>query len=237
MDFVFLSVIAVLGFASVVGGQESPILRAAKEGDTATINELLTSGVDPDTKDEHGQTALMLAADNGHVEAVKALLDKGAKVDSRNSLRATALMLAGNRGHARVVEELLGAGADVNVAAADGLTPLMVTVPGRSENALRIVKALIASGADVNAQEDNRATALMIACSGPPPPPPPPRGWNRPAVIDTQSQIVTLLLNSGARADLKDQRGQTALDYANYYSNDGLADLLKAWDSNRRRQN
>ena len=113
----------------------------------------------------------------------------------------------------------------------------MVTVPGRSENALRIVKALIASGADVDAQEDNRATALMIACSGPPPPPPPPREWNRPTVIDTQSQIVTLLLNSGARADLKDQHGQTALDYANYYSNDGLADLLKAWDSNRRRKN
>jgi hypothetical protein len=38
MDFVFLSAIAVLGFASVVGVQEPPILRAAKEGDAATIN-------------------------------------------------------------------------------------------------------------------------------------------------------------------------------------------------------
>jgi len=226
--YFLLFAIVIAGVASLSGDQEPPLLKAARDGDTKTIEHLLSSGADVNAKDEHAQTALMYSADNGHLQAVKILLSKGAKVDAQNALSATALMLAANRRHLEVVKALLGAGAAVNVTASHGFTPLSVTVSGRDENALRIVELLITAGAEVNSQDDEARTPLMMACSGPPAPPAPPPGGKAPP-IDTQLQTVESLLKSGARLDLKDKYDQTALDYARYYGNEDLAKMLRDW--------
>ena len=52
--------------------------RAALEGDLAVIDGLLHEGIDIDSKDRYGQTALMLAARHGHEQVVQLLLGKEA---------------------------------------------------------------------------------------------------------------------------------------------------------------
>ena len=62
--------------------QAAALLHAARHGDTATVQTLLGKGVDIETKDNRGRTALYLAATNGHKDTVKALLKAGASTVS-----------------------------------------------------------------------------------------------------------------------------------------------------------
>ena len=44
----------------------TPLMRAALEGDTATVRALLAGGADVNAKDNEGRTALMFAVTNMH---------------------------------------------------------------------------------------------------------------------------------------------------------------------------
>ena len=57
---------------------------AVNLGDTASVEDLLQHGVDPDVQDEQGYSALMIAAREGQPEVAKMLLAHGAKVYKRN---------------------------------------------------------------------------------------------------------------------------------------------------------
>ena len=79
---------------------------------------LLAAGTDIDTKDAHGQTALMLAALEGHERTVAFPADCGASLDHTAEYHLTALMLAVIRGHRWVAQSLVNAGADVTIRGA-----------------------------------------------------------------------------------------------------------------------
>jgi ankyrin repeat protein len=67
-------------------------LRAAANGDTARVRTLLDDGVNVNTRDVHGMTALQSAAMNGHTSTVRLLLQKGADPQGYDeALRAAAL--------------------------------------------------------------------------------------------------------------------------------------------------
>ena len=70
---------------------EAWLLEAAKKGQTDVVRRLLENGVDANTKDKDGTTALMLAAGTGHLAVVRLLLENGADVHSRNDQGVTAL--------------------------------------------------------------------------------------------------------------------------------------------------
>ena len=50
---------------------------AAVRGDAAVLRDLIDRGVDVDSLDRYGQTALMLAARSGHLEAARVLVQAG----------------------------------------------------------------------------------------------------------------------------------------------------------------
>jgi len=101
--------------ATRLGGY-TPLLLAAKSGNAAVLDVLLSAGQPADLANSatvNGTTALMFAAQAGKVDAVTLLLDKGAKVDARENARGeTALMFAAAYGRGDVIRALTAKGAD-----------------------------------------------------------------------------------------------------------------------------
>jgi ankyrin repeat protein len=89
--------------------------RAVMAGDAEAVRELLLEGIDPDARDEHGQTALMLAAHHGHAAVVETLIAARAALDTAAKYNLTALMLAIVAGHEDIARTLVRAGANFGV--------------------------------------------------------------------------------------------------------------------------
>ena len=68
----------------------SPLHIAASNGDTATVNVLISAGADLNAKDSNGSTPLHLPVAGGHVEAAQALLKAGAEISDTNTRQAPA---------------------------------------------------------------------------------------------------------------------------------------------------
>jgi len=97
---------------------------AASAGDVERVRELLKKGVDPNAKNEYGDTPLHLAAFWGHVDVVKLLLEHGADPNTQDKAGRTPLHVAASMGHVDVVRLLLEHGADPSIRNRDGKTPL-----------------------------------------------------------------------------------------------------------------
>ena len=128
----------------------TPLMYAVLYADAATVRLLLTSGADPNVRNDAGATALMWAARDPEKAAL--LVDRGADVNARsNGGRTPLLIAAGWGGPPVVVKLLLDHGADPNVNSpglfAD-MTPLAEAAGSANEAALRM---LIDHGANVKA--------------------------------------------------------------------------------------
>jgi ankyrin repeat protein len=134
------------------------LVEAARAGDRARVEALLSSGANVDEKDEQGSTALMFAALRGDAKMVHALLAANANPNLRDAHGESALLLGAGRG-AEVVSALLAAGADPNLADAEGETPLLVAAAGHEES----VRLLLEGGADVDHQDQFGVSALTVA--------------------------------------------------------------------------
>lgn len=94
------------------GESETPLLiLAAMNGDEKQVKEMISAGVDVNTKGKDGETALMRAAMKGRVEIVKYLIQKSADVNATDIEGISALDLAEKNGHGRIVKILENAGA------------------------------------------------------------------------------------------------------------------------------
>jgi ankyrin repeat protein len=168
----------------------------AAYGNTATIvSALLHAGSDVKAESEPGLTSLWLAAENPHPGVVSALVKAGADVHYRfTRVAQTPLLAAVHAGNPVALSELLANGADADLKGPDGMQALVRAVTIRPK--LEIISALIKAGVDVNGKETQTgASALILAASA--------------GVDDTQ--VYSLLLESGARVNDSDQYGKTAL--------------------------
>ena len=168
----------ILTVGGVAYGSEPALITAAKSQDVATVRLLLADGVDPDTRQADGATALHWAVYRENHDIVAALIAAEADVNSVNRLGASALYLAAKGGHAGLIERLLDAGADPNLALPMGETLLMTAARSGTAKGVRF---LVMAGADVNAAENSREqTALM---------------W---AAAQGHAEVVQVLIESGA---------------------------------------
>jgi ankyrin repeat protein len=141
------------------------------------------------------------------VEVIQQLLDKGARVNQPVTYK-TALMHAASEGHVEIVKLLLARGAEVNAQTDEG-TALMMAVRGGHAN---IVKLLLDAHAEVNSKDRLGNSALIMSASRSIPEMNPERGKPLPPPA---SEIMGLLLERGADANLSGHDGETALMEAN----------------------
>jgi ankyrin repeat protein len=150
-----LLIVVVLPFH---GQAATSVLDTIRRGDTSALKTALGSGVDPNTTDDTGATALMYAAAYAAAADMQLLLEAGADVNAANAYGSTALMWAG--GDPAKVRLLLDRGAAPNARALDRTTALLVAARVGSAESMRL---LMARGADPKATASDSVSFLQVA--------------------------------------------------------------------------
>jgi Ankyrin repeats (3 copies) len=96
---------------------------AAVEGNLSQLRWVLDAGAQPDSRDDHGLSAVHWAALHGNDKIVKLLVEAGADVNSKADQGKTPLMLAAENGHINAARMLLESGADPALKSKNGTTP------------------------------------------------------------------------------------------------------------------
>ena len=145
---------------TMVCSSADKLINAIKEGDLTEACHLLDQGVDVNSKDTDGRTALMWASMFGYSEIVTELLEKNSEIDLQNNSGNTALHWASGKGHADVVEILVAKKATADIQNKGGNTPLIWA----SHNGhLEVVTALLKNNPSIHIQNKNGDTAINIA--------------------------------------------------------------------------
>jgi ankyrin repeat protein len=188
---------------------------------------LKRNGLDLDSYNSKGATALIDAVEKVDLLTIQELLENEVKVDGTSESNESPLSMAVAYGHLEIAEFLLGKGAAINHQNYQGHTPLMWAV---LENQLESARLLLGNKADVERRCNDGSTALILAVG---------QGNNEiaelllnesSANIDAQDgiggtplmaavkirniQLVRLLLEKGAKADKRNVDGNTALTFA-----------------------
>lgn len=167
---------------------DDPILHA----ESGCYNELkrwLDDGTDP--------TEVLCAATRGNSVTVQLILDYGADVQHENVDGFTALHGAVAWGKHDIARVLLRNGARVNHRdSQEGFTSLRWAVDSYYYgDVLETVRVLLDYGAYTDYQDFDGFTPLHIACKS------------------NLLSVVSLLLSRGARTDIRNNCGKTAIDY------------------------
>ena len=150
---------------------------------------LLNKGADVNLQDHQGYTALHYAVKRKNFDTVSCLVHNGADVNLFTSYKHTPLMLACKSHNMEAINFLLNKGADVNLQDRDGQSALHFASSD-------ICYWLIQNLADVNMCDNHNCTPLMQASSR------------------SDVKKVAMLIENGAKVDLQDVDGNTALHHA-----------------------
>ncbi|XP_076668308.1 myosin phosphatase targeting subunit 75D isoform X1 [Andrena cerasifolii] len=99
------------------------LLEAAARNDIDEVRRLLKKGVNPDSTNEDGLTALHQCCIDDNEEMMKLLIEFGANVNAEDSEKWTPLHAAATCGHLHLVKNLIARGANLLAVNADGNMP------------------------------------------------------------------------------------------------------------------
>ncbi len=135
-------------------------LQQTSAGNSEAVKLFIRGGIDLESKNQMGKTALIIASTHGHTGIVKMLLTKGAEINAKDIFDVTPLIASAWHGRSEILQVLIDRGADVNTANSAGITALMWSAdyPGGI-----IAEKLTSNGADVHAQAKDGWTAVTWA--------------------------------------------------------------------------
>jgi ankyrin repeat protein len=125
---------------TALGDGTTPLMRAARAGDSSVMRLLLAKSADPKLTTRDGSTAFLFAAGVGYrdkntrgseseaLEAVQVLLDQHPDINQANNNGETALHGAALRGADTIVQFLVDHGAKLDVKTKRQFTPLDVAM-------------------------------------------------------------------------------------------------------------
>jgi uncharacterized protein len=161
----------------------SKLAAAARSGDLAQTQQLLSAGADVDQPEPDGTTPLLWAVFNSSPDLVQLLLAAGADPNQPNQLHITPLLQASRYGDADMIRTLLAGGARLGAAQPHTEPEIMAAARAGSVEAVTV---LLEAGADPNASDFlDQQTALM---------------W---ATVEGHLAVVSALLDAGANPNLQ----------------------------------
>jgi ankyrin repeat protein len=190
------------------GAHGSPLVAALSKNYIRVAELLLEHGAHVHDRDDPPLCRVIEFPDHTRVDAVRFLLRHGAQVNAGQKHFLTPLHLAAQVGCPEVARILLKCGAHIDLRDNRGRVPLHL-VPNSMSNSRMdkyerndegrrstVVRLLLEHHADVNSLDDFHQTPLYFAAF-----------YGRP-------QIARLLLDQGAKANIKNAHGQTLLHQA-----------------------
>jgi uncharacterized protein len=186
------------------------MLERIAEGRTDLVFEFVAQGNPASAKGTDGASLIQWCAYYGDVSAIRFLLA------SRCDRWETILGLNGAafHGHWRLCQFLLENGADANVREAEtGETPLHAALSSHRASQHPVVKVLLEAGADPNlpTKPSAESGAFMRDCRTRQETP-----LHRAAAF-ASAETIQLLLDAGAKLDVKDSNGDSPLSWASWH--------------------
>ena len=216
-----------------IEGEAQGFFQAVNDGDLDSVVLSIETGIDIDTRDDRGATALHIAAYRGQIDIAEYLILQGADLTLVNVDGLTALATAEYVRHAPLVM-ILGAASGTD----EGLLPDLESTIWKAAafNDLTAVEYHLSNGEDINERLDlsgdpahgatalhvavsefsNHAAALLIKRGADVNALTQTEGASTPlhwAVAAANNDGVRMLLNAGADSEIKDSNGKTALEY------------------------
>jgi len=208
---------------------------AVRSGNPQAIAALLALGAQPNARNEHGLTPLMLAASTpgaGKAQVAQALIDGGADMELPVGTQGSrAAHFAASHNQADIIRALANAGADLSSPHFEYYAPIHAATEAGSCDALR---ALLEAGCDpestIRLPNGAAVTPVMLATLSDRPEPlrvlaegganlSPILGEKghtalQTAVIHKNHEALKALLDLGCNPDAIDRHGNTALHFA-----------------------
>ncbi len=213
-QFVFLlaaiCITSTQALAQVPADQQ--LIQAASRGDSALVKRLIADSASVKARDSGGRTALLLATHANHVEAARLLIAAGADVNAKDGIEDSPFLYAGAEGRLEILRLTLAAGADLKSINRYGGTAL---IPAAHHGHVETVRELLKTKIDIDHVNKLGWTALLEAVI---------LGDGGRA----HTEIVRLLLASGAKPGLADRDGVTPLRHAEQRGQGEIAALLRA---------
>ncbi|MFZ4257420.1 ankyrin repeat domain-containing protein [Raoultella terrigena] len=188
-------------------------LLAAEQGNLAQLKQCLLKGVNINSANRHGQTAIVLASLHQHYDCVAQLIAAGIDINKQDQTRLNPFLISCLNNDLTLLRLILPAAPDLNCLTRFGGVGL---TPACEKGHLAIVKELLTqTGINVNHTNIVGWTPLLEAI-----------------VLNdggsTQQAIVALLLEHGASPHMTDKYGRTPLELAREKGFSAIARLLTA---------
>lgn len=179
----------------------TPLIQAAYQGMTEIVSILLMHDAELVLSVNHeGVSPLIAAASEGHTDVVKLIMDTGkADINLKDKDGTTSLMAAAVRGYKDTIVALLSYGAQVNMQNIDGHTALMFAYNGKNQVQTLLEKYNTYLSADGNDSVDEKVAHESVVIIT--------------EALLTHTEIISLLVSSGADGDIKDFEGHVAVDF------------------------
>jgi ankyrin repeat protein len=203
------------------GGDEPAINVASSFNNVDGLKFLVNHGANINLSTSQGINAIQMAAQRNSLDAAKYLIEQKANLKGYNSVFFNAISYAALGYHLEMLELLVKSGADVNEVSKESpwAGPLarlaMSFSPVDKKVRLKTLGKLLELGANPDVLHAQDMTAIMCAAKlGT------SEGWK--AAVD----VCEILIKSGAKVNLANTAGETALMLASEAGNSKLVTLL-----------
>ncbi|MCP4135544.1 MAG: hypothetical protein GY754_31535 [bacterium] len=195
---IFLLLICVFSCTSKNPAQNSNELRtelfeAVKKNEIEKVKKILSEGIDIDIKNKAGESALVLAILNDHFKTADFLISKNANISIEDKFASVPLNDILLKGNMKQVNYLVSKGATVND----------YTIFAAARNSYysdKMIRVVLEIGGKIDFRRGDGYTPLILAS------------------YNGNQLSVKQLIKSGAKLNIKDNNGWTALMHAsNYY--------------------